>query len=72
MAGVPLTGQGRVGLVNGVIVTAFRINALIATLAMSFVVSGLASLVTAGNLVRKPRRKWQRCQRVYHDIRRHD
>ena len=28
-----------VGLVNGVIVTAFRINALIATLAMSFVVS---------------------------------
>ena len=40
-----------VGLVNGVIVTAFRINALIATLAMSFVVSGLASLVTAGNLV---------------------
>jgi len=34
-----------------VIVTAFRINALIATLAMSFVVSGLASLVTAGNLV---------------------
>jgi ribose/xylose/arabinose/galactoside ABC-type transport system permease subunit len=51
VAGVPLTGQGRVGLVNGVIVTAFRINALIATLAMSFVVSGLASLVTAGNLV---------------------
>ena len=40
-----------VGLVNGVIVTAFRINALIATLAMSFVVSGLASLVTGGNLV---------------------
>jgi ribose transport system permease protein len=37
--------------VNGVIVTAFRINALIATLAMSFVVSGLASLVTGGNLV---------------------
>jgi ribose transport system permease protein len=40
-----------VGLVNGVIVTAFRINALIATLASSFVVSGLASLVTGGNLV---------------------
>jgi ribose transport system permease protein len=40
-----------IGLVNGVIVTLFRINSLIATLAMSFVVSGLASLVTSGNLV---------------------
>jgi ribose transport system permease protein len=40
-----------VGLVNGVIATLFRINSLIATLAMSFVVSGLASLVTSGNLV---------------------
>jgi ribose transport system permease protein len=49
VAGVAV-GLG-VGLVNGVIVTAFRINALIATLAMSFVVSGLASLVTGGNLV---------------------
>ena len=49
VAGVAV-GLG-VGLVNGVIVTAFRINSLIATLAMSFVVSGLASLVTGGNLV---------------------
>ena len=40
-----------VGLVNGVITTIFRINSLIATLAMSFVVGGLASLVTGGNLV---------------------
>ena len=40
-----------VGLVNGVITTFFRINSLIATLAMSFVVSGLASLVTGGNLI---------------------
>ncbi|HEX9032121.1 MAG TPA: ABC transporter permease [Streptosporangiaceae bacterium] len=40
-----------VGLVNGVIATFFRINSLIATLAMSFVVSGLASLVTSGNLI---------------------
>ena len=40
-----------VGLVNGVIATLFRINSLIATLAMSFVVSGLASLVTGGNLI---------------------
>jgi ribose transport system permease protein len=40
-----------VGLVNGVITTLFRINSLIATLAMSFVVSGLASLVTSGNLI---------------------
>lgn len=40
-----------VGLVNGTIVTRFRVNALIATLAMSFVVSGVAAIVTQGNLV---------------------
>ena len=40
-----------VGLVNGTIATYFRINSLIATLAMSFVVSGIASLVTGGNLI---------------------
>jgi ribose transport system permease protein len=40
-----------VGLVNGVIATFGRINPLITTLAMSFVISGLASLVTSGNLI---------------------
>ena len=40
-----------VGLVNGVIATFLRINSLIATLAMSFVISGLASLATGGNLI---------------------
>ena len=40
-----------VGLANGLITTIGRINSLIATLAMSFVISGLASLVTSGNLV---------------------
>ena len=40
-----------VGLVNGVIATFFRINSLIATLGMSFVVGGLAGLVTSGNLI---------------------
>jgi ribose transport system permease protein len=40
-----------VGAVNGIIVTYFRINSLIATLAMSFVVAGLGSLVTGGNLI---------------------
>ncbi|MDE3131746.1 MAG: ABC transporter permease [Acidobacteriota bacterium] len=40
-----------VGIANGVVSTYFRINSLIATLAMSFVVAGVASLVTAGNLV---------------------
>ncbi|HWH24656.1 MAG TPA: ABC transporter permease, partial [Candidatus Limnocylindria bacterium] len=39
------------GLANGVIVTVFRINPLIATLAMSFVVAGLSSLITRGNLL---------------------
>src|SRR4029079_6689871 len=40
-----------VGIANGVIVTVFRINALIGTLAMTFVVSGIAAIVTKGNLV---------------------
>ena len=40
-----------IGLVNGVIVSVFRINSLIATLAMSFIVSGCSSLVTKGNLL---------------------
>ncbi len=40
-----------IGLANGIIVTRFRINALIGTLAMSFVVAGIAAIVTKGNLV---------------------
>jgi ribose transport system permease protein len=39
------------GLANGIIVTRFRINALIGTLAMSFVVGGIGSIATHGNLV---------------------
>jgi len=45
-------GAGLVaGLANGIIVTTFRINALIATLAVSFVVSGITGLLTGGNLI---------------------
>ena len=40
-----------VGLVNGIVATYLRISALIATLAMSFVIAGVASLITSGNLV---------------------
>ena len=40
-----------VGIANGVITTRLRINALITTLAMSFVVSGCAALITKGNLL---------------------
>jgi ribose transport system permease protein len=40
-----------VGLVNGLIVTVFKINALICTLAMSFVIGGLALKVSGGNLI---------------------
>lgn len=40
-----------VGLVNGVVSTFLRINALIATLAMSFVVAGVAALVSRGSLI---------------------
>lgn len=40
-----------VGIANGVITTRFRINSLIATLAVAFIVAGLAAFVTQGNLV---------------------
>jgi ribose transport system permease protein len=40
-----------VGLANGLIVTRFGINSLIVTLAVSFIVNGLAALVTGGNLL---------------------
>jgi len=39
------------GIVNGVIVTQFRINPLIGTLAMSFVIGGIGAIATHGNLV---------------------
>ena len=57
VVGIPLAllaavvvGLG-VGLVNGIVTTYFRINALIATLAMSFMIGGIANLVTGGNLL---------------------
>lgn len=40
-----------IGLANGLLTTVFRINALIATLAMSFIVTGCASLIAKGNLL---------------------
>jgi ribose transport system permease protein len=40
-----------IGAVNGAISTFFRINSLIATLAMSFVISGIGSRVSNGNLI---------------------
>ena len=40
-----------VGAVNGVVSTVLRINSLIATLAMSFIVAGLASIVSGGSLI---------------------
>ena len=40
-----------VGLANGLITTVLRINSLITTLAMAFIVSGCASLITKGNLL---------------------
>ncbi len=40
-----------VGLINGLIVTVFKINPLITTLAMSFVIGGVALKVTSGNLI---------------------
>ncbi|MGH3733133.1 MAG: ABC transporter permease [Acidimicrobiales bacterium] len=40
-----------VGLVNGLVVAVFKINSLIATLAMSFVIGGVALRVSSGNLI---------------------
>jgi ribose transport system permease protein len=40
-----------IGVVNGIVSTLFRINSLIATLAMSFIVSGLAARISNGNLI---------------------
>jgi len=40
-----------IGAINGVVSTAFKINSLIATLAMSFIVTGTAEKITSGNLV---------------------
>ena len=42
---------GLVGLLNGLVTTLLRINSLIATLAMSFVIAGVASRITKGNLL---------------------
>jgi ribose transport system permease protein len=40
-----------VGLANGLVTTMLRINALITTLAMAFIVGGCAALITKGNLL---------------------
>ena len=40
-----------IGIANGLIVTVFRINSLIATLGMAFIVNGCSNLVTHGNLL---------------------
>lgn len=40
-----------VGIINGVVVAYLKINPLIATLAMSFVIGGLGSKFTKGNLI---------------------
>jgi ribose transport system permease protein len=55
--GVPLAILAGLGLgllagtANGVLVTRFRINALIATLAMTYVVTGVGAILTRGNLI---------------------
>lgn len=50
IGGALLVGLG-VGLVNGMIVAFLKINPLIATLAMSFVIGGVALKVSGGNLI---------------------
>jgi ribose transport system permease protein len=50
IAAALIVGLG-VGLINGLIVAYLKINPLIATLAMSFVISGVALRVSSGNLI---------------------
>jgi ribose transport system permease protein len=40
-----------IGLANGIVATIFRINSLIATLAMSFIITGCSGILTGGNLL---------------------
>jgi ribose transport system permease protein len=40
-----------VGLLNGIVVTVLRINSLIATLAMAFIINGCSSIVAGGDLL---------------------
>lgn len=40
-----------VGLINGVVSAVFRVNSLIATLAMAYVITGIAGLATGGNII---------------------
>lgn len=40
-----------VGLVNGIVTAVFRVNSLIATLAVSYVVTGIAGMATGGNII---------------------
>jgi ribose transport system permease protein len=40
-----------VGMINGLVITLLRINALIATLAMSYIVGGVAAIVAGGNVL---------------------
>jgi ribose transport system permease protein len=48
---VALVLGGAIGAINGLFSTVFKINSLIATLAMSFIVTGVAEKITGGNLV---------------------
>ncbi len=52
-----LVGLG-CGLANGILVTVGRINAFIATLATSFIIYGIAQVVTGGNLVSIQSNNW--------------
>ncbi|MGH8980487.1 MAG: ABC transporter permease [Acidimicrobiales bacterium] len=40
-----------IGVTNGIITAVFRVNSLIATLAMAYVVTGIAGLATGGNII---------------------
>jgi ribose transport system permease protein len=48
-----------IGLINGLLVTTFRINTFVATLASGFVIRGLALVLTQGQQIRVPDQTFQ-------------
>lgn len=40
-----------VGVANGIVIAVFRVNSLIATLAMAYIVTGIAGMATGGNII---------------------
>lgn len=54
-----IAAGGAIGLLNGLLSTVGRVNPLIATLAMSFAVTGLAVIVSGGRIILVEQESWR-------------